>query len=135
MDVAQRRVGSIERGLLVYVGIGKDDTEKDAQWMADKIANLRIFSDSEYKMNRSALDEQAEILVVSQFTLYADARKGRRPSYNDAAPPDSARTMYELFIRKMKASGLRVETGEYQAIMDVGYVNMGPVTILLDTQK
>lgn len=128
-------VGAIDRGLLVYLGVGKDDSESDAQWLAEKIVTLRIFPDADYKMNLSVQDEKAGILVVSQFTLFADARKGRRPSYDAAAAPDAARNLYECFVEKLRGRDLRIETGEYQAVMDVAYVNKGPITILLDSKK
>ncbi len=135
VTVEGRVAGAIDSGLLVYVGIGKDDRQEDAAWLAAKIADLRIFPDEEYKMNRSVRDTGGSILVVSQFTLYADARKGRRPGYDRAAPPDAARELYEVFIAQLRGTGLRVETGVYQAVMDVTYTNKGPVTIILDTEK
>jgi len=130
-----RILGSIDKGLLVYVGIGKEDVPGDCEWLAGKLADLRIFPDEEYKMNLSVRDMGGSILVVSQFTLYADARKGRRPSYGLAATPDAARALYEDFIVRLRSTGLRIETGEYQAVMDVTSINKGPVTILLDTEK
>jgi D-aminoacyl-tRNA deacylase len=135
VKVEDKIVGAIAKGLLVYLGVGKDDTEADAQWLADKIVTLRIFPDADYKMNLSVQDEKAGILVVSQFTLYADSRKGRRPSYDGAAAPSVARGLYESFVEKMRVRGLPVETGEYQAVMDVAYINKGPITILLDSEK
>ncbi len=127
--------GKIDDGLLVYLGAAVGDSEKDADYLADKIINLRVFEDSEGKMNRSVIDEKGGILAVSQFTLLADARKGRRPSYSEAADPETARRMYEYFISKIKASGLICETGKFQAHMLVNYINDGPVTILLDSRK
>jgi len=127
--------GSIESGLLVYVGVGKGDRNEDAAWLAAKIADLRIFPDDGYKMNHSIRDIGGSILAVSQFTLYADATKGRRPGYDRAASPDEARELYETFIGHLRDKGLKVETGVYQATMDVTYTNKGPVTILLDTKK
>ena len=135
VKVDEKVVGAIDRGLLVYVGVGKDDAEADAEWLAEKIVTLRIFPDAAYKMNLSVQDEQAGILVVSQFTLFADARKGRRPSYDNAAAPDVARSLYERFVEKLRGHDLNIETGEYQAVMDVAYINKGPLTILLDTMK
>jgi D-tyrosyl-tRNA(Tyr) deacylase len=135
VKVDEKVVGAIDRGLLVYVGVGKDDAEADAEWLAEKIVTLRIFPDAAYKMNLSVQDEQAGILVVSQFTLFADARKGRRPSYDNAAAPDVARSLYERFVEKLRGHDLNIETGEYQAVMDVAYINKGPITILLDTKK
>ncbi|NJL26062.1 MAG: D-tyrosyl-tRNA(Tyr) deacylase [Calothrix sp. SM1_5_4] len=132
--VAGRITGRIDTGLLIYVGIGKHDAQKDAVWLAGKIADMRIFPDEEYKMNYSVRDIGGAILAVSQFTLYADMRKGRRPSYDKAASPEVALELYEQFIACLRATGLRIETGEYQAVMDVSYINKGPVTILLDTE-
>ncbi len=133
VTVDGRLVGSIEKGLLVYVGVGKDDGPAEASWLSEKVAGLRIFPDGEYKMNLSVRDIGGDILVVSQFTLYGDVRKGRRPSYDGAAAPQEARSLYERFVENLKSTGLRIETGEYQAVMDVRYTNKGPVTILIDT--
>jgi D-tyrosyl-tRNA(Tyr) deacylase len=135
VEVGGRVVGSIEAGILVYLGVGKDDGPADSSWLAEKAANMRIFEDDGGKMNRSVLDEGGAALVVSQFTLYADARKGRRPSYSDAAQPEAARELYRRFVSDLSAQGLRVEEGEFQAEMEVNYTNMGPVTILLDSKK
>ncbi len=128
-------VGAIDRGLLVYLGVGRGDGPDDAAWLADKVANLRIFVDAEDRMNRSVVDEGGGVLVVSQFTLYADARKGRRPSYSEAADPAIARGLYELFVEALRDIVRRVETGRFQEVMRVAYVNEGPVTILLDSKK
>jgi D-aminoacyl-tRNA deacylase len=128
-------VGRIGPGLLVLLGVGVGDTDADAKTMADKVANLRIFADDQGQMNRSVLDVAGEVLVVSQFTLLGDARRGRRPSYVDAAPPEEANRLYERFVVETRARGLRVETGVFRAMMDVGLVNEGPVTILLDSGK
>jgi len=127
-------VGSIGRGLVVLVGISREDTERDALYLAEKTVNLRIFSDSEGKFNLSALDTQGELLVVSQFTLLADARKGRRPSFADAAPPDQAEALFQRFLAFLRTSGLRVETGRFQQHMVVEIHNDGPVTVLLDSK-
>jgi len=135
VTVDQREVGSIARGLLVYLGVGRNDTEKDAKTLSDKVATLRIFPDDQDKMNLSVKDVGGEILVVSQFTLFGDAREGRRPSYTDAAPPERARELYELVVRQLSQAGFRVATGEFQAMMEVSYINEGPVTILLDSEK
>jgi D-tyrosyl-tRNA(Tyr) deacylase len=135
VEVAGMPVGSIERGILVYVGIGLEDTESDTRWLAEKIATLRIFEDEDKKMNLSVQDVSGEALVVSQFTLYADARKGRRPSYSNAAQPETARPLYEKFIEALRARSLSVSTGQFQAEMRVSYTNLGPVTILLDSKK
>lgn len=134
VTVEDEVVGSIGRGLVVLVGISREDTEKDAQYLAEKTVNLRIFSDSEGKFNLSALDTRGELLVISQFTLLADARKGRRPSFADAAPPDQAETLCERFLAFLRTTGLRVETGRFQQYMLVEIHNDGPVTVLLDSR-
>lgn len=128
-------VGSIGEGLLVLLGVGKDDSEREANILADKIANLRIFDDDAGKMNRSLVDVQGGMLVVSQFTLFADTRRGRRPSYISAAPPDEANRLYEYFKEQVESTGIKVESGEFQAMMDVALINNGPVTIWLDTEN
>ena len=135
VDVDGARVSAISRGLLVLLGVRKGDTAVDLEWMADKVLNLRIFDDARGVMNLSVLDIAGEILVVSQFTLLADSRKGRRPSYIDAAPPEEARVMYEGFCDRIATSGRPVKRGVFQAMMNVGLVNEGPVTILLDSEK
>jgi D-aminoacyl-tRNA deacylase len=127
--------GEIGMGLLVLLGVGHDDTETDATYLAEKIAGLRIFGDHEGKMNRSVLDVGGSVLAVSQFTLYGDVRRGKRPSFDAAAPPDNARRLYELFVERVRATGLRCETGRFQEMMQVELVNEGPVTILLDSAK
>ncbi len=127
--------GEIAVGLLVLLGVGHDDTEADVQYLADKIAGLRIFEDEAGKMNRSAHDLGGSVLAVSQFTLYGDVRRGKRPSFDDAAPPDLARRLYKLFVERIRAAGLRCETGRFQEMMQVELVNEGPVTILLDSEK
>ncbi len=127
--------GEIGAGLLVYLGVGKADTEKDVAAICDKIANLRIFPDENGKMNLSVLDTRGGILVVSQFTLFGDARGGRRPSYTEAAEPERARPLYEQVVERLSQTGLPVACGEFQAAMEVSYTNLGPVTILLDTEK
>ncbi len=127
--------GKIEAGLLVFLGVGREDSEEDADYLADKIVNLRIFEDEEGKLNLSALDLEKELLVVSQFTLFGDCRKGRRPSFFDAAPPDEAESLYEYFVEKVKGTGLKTATGKFQAMMDVKLVNDGPVTLLLESNK
>ena len=135
VSVEDRLVGSIGRGLVVFLGVHKQDTIKDAHYLADKIANLRIFPDENGQMNRSVLDVGGEVLVVSQFTLFGDCRKGRRPGYSSAAPPAKAKELYEDFIAALAKLGLEVATGEFQAMMDVALVNTGPVTLLLDSCK
>ncbi len=127
--------GEIATGLLVLLGVGTDDAEADASYLADKIANLRIFDDDEGKMNRSLVDIGGDILVVSQFTLYADTRKGRRPSYIGAASPDDANRLYEYFVKQSGKYATKVATGRFQAMMYVELVNDGPVTIILDTSQ
>jgi D-tyrosyl-tRNA(Tyr) deacylase len=135
VTVEGRRTGSIDAGLLVYLGVGRNDTEKDVKAICEKIANLRIFTDDQGKMNRSVLDTGGAVLVVSQFTLFGDAREGRRPSYTEAAPPEQARALYERSLLLLAEVGLTVAHGEFQASMEVAYTNLGPVTILLDTEK
>jgi D-aminoacyl-tRNA deacylase len=127
--------GAIDRGLLVYLGVAAGDTAADAAWMAEKVAGLRIFEDESGVMNRSAREEGVGALVVSQFTLLADARAGRRPSYSNAAPPSEAKPLYEACVRLLREKLGRVETGVFQAEMRVAYTNEGPVTILLDSTK
>lgn len=134
VSVASEVVGKIGRGLVVFVGVASEDTEKDAQYMAQKTVNLRIFSDEEGRFNLSALDIKGELLVVSQFTLLADTRKGRRPSFTEAAPPAQAEEIFERFVEQTRAAGLRVETGRFQQYMQVEIHNDGPVTILLDSK-
>jgi D-tyrosyl-tRNA(Tyr) deacylase len=133
--VSGRECGRIDDGLLVYLGIGEGDAEVDLRYIADKVMHLRIFPDEKGKMNRSVLDTSKELLVVSQFTLYGDARAGRRPSYSSAAEPEAARLMYERFLEALNAEGLTVQTGEFAARMEVRYLNDGPVTILLDSRR
>ncbi len=126
---------AIDRGLLVLLGVRKGDSPADSEWMADKVLNLRIFDDPQGTMNLSVQEIGGEILVVSQFTLLADSRKGRRPSYIEAAPPEEARGLYEAFCERVAASGRPVRRGVFQAMMEVALVNDGPVTILLDSEK
>jgi len=127
--------GRINRGLVVLLGVGNADTKSDADYMADKIVCLRIFDDDDGKMNLAVLDIRGEILVVSQFTLYGDVRRGKRPSFDAAAAPQRARELYEYFVERMRATGLVYETGRFQETMQVELVNDGPVTILLDSAK
>lgn len=128
-------LGSIGRGFLVLVGVHVDDTEKDLRYMAEKVPNLRVFEDEAGKMNRSLLDVGGEVLAVSQFTLYGDARGGRRPSFITAARPEKANPMYEELVAAWRAQGLHVETGRFGADMQVALVNDGPVTILMDSTR
>ena len=134
VSVASEVVGRIDRGLVVFIGVATGDTEKDAQYLAQKTVSLRIFSDEEGRFNLSALDIKGELLVVSQFTLLADTRKGRRPSFIEAAPPTQAEEIFERFVEQARATGLRVETGRFQQYMQVEIHNDGPVTILLDSK-
>lgn len=133
--VEGRTVGEIGPGLLVLLGVGKGDNEAAADYLAEKIIGLRILEDDAGKMNLSVQDKHAEILVVSQFTLYGDVRRGKRPSFDAAARPEDARRLYEHFVAKVRAAGLRCETGEFQAMMDVELVNDGPITVILDSEK
>ncbi len=135
VTVENKVVGEIEKGMAVLLGVEEGDGEKDADYLADKIAGLRIFDDEAGVMNLSALDIGGEILSISQFTLLADARKGKRPSYSKAARPEEARKLYESFNKRLEEKGLKVETGIFQAEMLVEIHNDGPVTILLDSKK
>jgi len=125
----------IGNGLVVLLGIHRLDTEKDITWMVEKILNLRIFSDEHDKMNVSLLEQKGELLVVSQFTLYGDCRKGRRPGYSDAAPPASAAAFYDRFIEEASDRGVRTATGRFQASMEVSLVNDGPVTLIVESRQ
>jgi len=135
VTVDGRTCGRIQEGLLVYLGVAAGDEQQDLRYTAEKVVNLRIFPDSNGKMNLSVLDTGGGVLVVSQFTLYGDARQGRRPSYTAAAAPDKARLLYENFAEQIRSHGLHVETGQFAARMEVQYTNIGPVTILLDSTK
>lgn len=142
VTVSGKTVGEIGPGLLVLLGVGRNDNEAAADYLAEKIIGLRIFEDDAGKMNLSVLDvsalkkdRSAQVLVVSQFTLYGDVRRGKRPSFDAAARPEEARRLYQYFVEKVRAAGLRCETGEFQAMMDVELVNSGPVTIMLDSEK
>ncbi|MFO7294923.1 MAG: D-aminoacyl-tRNA deacylase [Caldicoprobacter sp.] len=128
-------VGSIENGLLVFLGVEKDDSEEDLAYMVDKVTGLRVFEDENGKMNLSVQDVGGAVLAVSQFTLYGDCRKGRRPSFTQAAPPDMAKKYYDLFVEKIKQLNIPVATGIFQAKMEVSLLNDGPVTILLDSKR
>jgi D-tyrosyl-tRNA(Tyr) deacylase len=127
--------GEIGLGLLVLLGVGHDDSEADATYLVGKIAGLRVFEDSDGKMNRSVVEVGGSVLAVSQFTLYGDVRRGKRPSFDEAATRAEARRLYEFFVQQIQATGLRCETGRFQEMMQVELVNDGPVTILLDSKK
>ena len=133
--VESKTVGEIGAGLLVLLGVGKNDTETAVDSMVEKILGLRIFEDADEKMNLSVQDIGGEVLVVSQFTLYGDVRRGKRPSFDAAARPEEARRLYECFVEKVRSAGLRCETGQFQAMMEVELTNSGPVTILVDSEK
>jgi D-tyrosyl-tRNA(Tyr) deacylase len=133
--VGERVTGAIGEGMLVLVGAHRDDTTADVNWLADKLVNLRIFEDDQGLMNRSLLDTGGEMLIVSQFTLLGDCRKGRRPSWSTAAPPEMARDLYLRLVAAVGAHGVGTATGEFQAMMTVQLINDGPVTVLLDSQK
>jgi D-tyrosyl-tRNA(Tyr) deacylase len=134
VEVDGETVGSSGAGLLVLLGVAKGDTRANADYLADKILNLRIFSDDAGKMNRSVIESGGGILAVSQFTLYGDCRKGRRPSFDAAAPPELARPLYEYFVQRLRAGKVLVETGVFQASMKISLVNDGPVTFVLDSK-
>ena len=135
VTVEGRPVGRIAGGLVVLLGVADGDCEKDAEYLADKIVNLRIFSDEQSKFNLSTLNVNGELLIISQFTLLADTRKGRRPSFSAAAPPEKAETLYNYFVMRLKQTGLKVEIGEFGAHMMVEIANDGPVTIMLDSAE
>ena len=134
VTVNDKIIGKIGNGLLVLLGVSREDEIKDADYLADKIPNLRIFEDENAKMNRSLLETGGQMLVVSQFTLLGDCRKGRRPSFTNAAGPDKAKELYEYFVSQIKLKGVRVKTGQFRAIMAVSLVNDGPVTIIVESQ-
>ena len=130
-----KKIGAIGKGIVILVGVREDDTEEDARWLADKCVNLRIFENDEGKFDLSLLDIRGEALAVSQFTLYGDCRKGRRPSFTDAARPEVARKLYEAFVKALKRTGLKVETGVFAARMKVEILNDGPVTLMVETEE
>jgi D-tyrosyl-tRNA(Tyr) deacylase len=135
VSIQGKAVGNIESGLLIYLGVGRDDTEKDLNYLVTKVAGLRIFSDRDGAMNRSVLDEGGAVLVISQFTLFGDVRRGRRPSFITAMAPEQAEAMYERFIAELEGLGIPCARGRFGAMMDVSSINDGPVTILLDSTK
>jgi len=132
--VDNKIIGNIGKGLLVLLGVAEKDSAADADYLADKITNLRIFEDEQGKMNRSLLEIEGQMLVVSQFTLLGDCSKGRRPSFIQAAEPEKANTLYEYFVEKVRGNGIHVETGQFRAMMDVSLVNDGPVTFILESK-
>jgi D-tyrosyl-tRNA(Tyr) deacylase len=135
VDVGGATVGEINQGFLVFLGVGQEDSERDAEYLANKIAHLRVFPDEKGLMNVSLAEIQGSVLVVSQFTLWGDCHKGRRPSFARAAPPEKAEALYEGFIGVLRGKGVSVATGKFQEMMDVHLINDGPVTLLLDSQK
>ena len=135
VSVGQRVVGAIGPGLLVLLGVGRADTARDVDYVAGKIRNLRLFADADGRMERSVTEVDGAVLLVSQFTLFGDCRRGRRPSYSTAAPPDRARVLYDAVAGRLRRDGVPVETGEFRAMMDVEAVNDGPVTVLLDSGR
>ncbi len=134
VKVEGKTAAQIGEGLLVLLGVGQEDSDKDATYLADKVANLRIFSDDDGRLNLSVLDIGGEVLVVSQFTLYGDCRRGRRPSFSNAAPPERARELYEKFTARLEENGVKIGTGVFQAHMEVSLVNDGPVTLIMSSQ-
>ena len=135
VQVEGQITGQIGMGLLIFLGVGNGDSTKEADYLLEKIVNLRIFEDTTGKLNLSLLDIHGELMIISQFTLYADCRKGRRPSFTDAAPPEAAKALYEYFLEKARLTGLPVASGIFQAMMEVELINSGPVTILLDSSR
>jgi D-tyrosyl-tRNA(Tyr) deacylase len=135
VTVDGQTTGQVGVGMVLLLGVAKEDTERDADWMAEKVAGLRIFEDAGGKMNVDVVEAQGAVLAVSQFTLLGDVRKGKRPSFTGAAEPAAAQKLYERFCGRLREKGLRVETGVFQAMMDVEMVNRGPVTILLDSKR
>lgn len=133
--VDEKIVGKIEKGILLFLGIGKGDEDKDLKYLVDKVLGLRIFSDDEGKMNLSLEDVEGEILIISQFTLYGDVRKGKRPSFSNSSSPEIGEAYYKQFIEEVRSRGIKAETGVFGADMDIELINDGPVTILLDSEK
>lgn len=135
VTVNEKIIGQIKSGILALIGIGQEDGQQDIEWLAEKIIGLRIFEDQDGKMNLSLSEVNGDLLLVSQFTLFGDCRKGKRPSFSDAAPPELAKGMFNQLVNTLRQKGVKVETGEFQADMEVELVNQGPVTILLDSKK
>jgi D-tyrosyl-tRNA(Tyr) deacylase len=133
--IQNEAVGQIGPGLLIFLGVGQGDTEKDVSYLVEKVLRLRIFADGQSRFNLSLTDIHGSLLIVSQFTLWGDCRKGRRPSFSHSAPPEKAEPLYRLFIQKAKEAGLTVASGRFQEMMEVHLINDGPVTLLLDSQK
>ena len=133
--IQNETVGEIGPGLLIFLGVGRDDTEEDVSYLVEKVLNLRIFADSQGRFNLSLTDIHGSLMIVSQFTLWGDCRKGRRPSFSHSAPPEKAEPLYRLFIQKATEAGLTVAGGRFQEMMEVHLINDGPVTLLLDSQK
>lgn len=134
VEVEGKTVGKIGKGMLIFLGVAKDDSKSDADYLENKISQLRIFEDQNGKMNLSALETQAEFLVVSQFTLCGNCEKGRRPSFDGAADPKKGENLYEYFVQKLRENNLKVETGEFRAMMDVSLINDGPVTFIIESK-
>lgn len=134
VNVSEKIIGKIGNGLLIFLGVGKEDNEKDIDYLVEKVSNLRIFGDEKGQMNLSVLDKGGEILIVSQFTLYASCERGRRPSFEKTASPERALELYKKFVQRFRATGLKVEEGEFGALMSVELVNDGPVTILISSK-
>ena len=134
VSTREKTTGQVGKGILIFVGVGQEDTIEDARTLAEKVVNLRIFPDTLDKMNLSVLDVEGGVLVISQFTLFGDCRKGRRPSYASAAPPEQAKTLYQAFVDEVRHYTASVETGQFQEMMQVHLINDGPVTILLDSR-
>jgi len=133
--VNAKRIGAIDKGILIFIGVSKEDTSEDAKYLVKKIVQLRIFEDAEGKMNLSAIDVGGELLVISQFTLYGNCRKGRRPSFDKAADAQKGEELYDYFVSELRKQHLKVETGQFQAMMDVDLVNDGPVTFILESNQ
>ncbi len=135
VSIREKTTGRIGRGILIFLGVGQEDTLEDARTLAEKVVNLRIFPDADDKMNLSVLDVEGGVLVISQFTLFGDCRKGRRPSYASAAAPEQAKILYQAFVDEVRQYTLSVETGQFQEMMQVHLINDGPVTLLIDSKK
>lgn len=133
--VNNKAISQINKGFVVLLGIGKNDTEKDVDWLVRKIVNLRVMADNQDKMNESLKDANGQLLIISQFTLYGNCKKGNRPSFINAADPEKGEKLYNLFIDKAKSSGIKISSGQFGAMMDIELINNGPVTIILNTQE